>query len=393
MPLTWVLDVILVLVLLGYLVYGYQSGLVRSVSALVGIVVGGIAAVFVIPLVGSWVPEPEWRGPATLLAAALLLIGGFAAGASVGRAIRRQVDRTPLRVVDRLLGAVINVVVAALVTSMVAFGIGSMGVPLLSQAIASSAVLRTIDNVSPEPVKAFLAQVRSVVLQNGIPHIVDAFNGPAPTVPQVDTGTADLASAARSVVRITGNAYACGQNQSGTGFVIAPGRIITNAHVVAGVTEPVVETSEDGAKVGEIVYFDPVDDLAVIAVGGLTTPSLRFTSNLEPDSTAVVDGYPFGGPFSSHPARVVSVETMLMADIYGQNPAPREVYTLAANVQQGESGGPLLTEDGAVAGVIFAKGAETPNVGYALAMEEVSPVVAQVEALDSPVSSGTCIRE
>ena len=103
-------------------------------------------------------------------------------------------------------------------------------------------------------------------------------------------------------------------------------------------------------------------------------------------------GYPFGGPFDSDPARVMSVSTQLVADIYGQSPSPRSVYTLAADVQQGESGGPLLSVDGQVAGVIFAKAATTENVGYALAMEEVAPVVDQAGALTGQVSSGECIQ-
>jgi hypothetical protein len=109
-------------------------------------------------------------------------------------------------------------------------------------------------------------------------------------------------------------------------------------------------------------------------------------------SEGVSLGYPFGGPFDSDPARVMSIGSVLVADIYGQSPTARDVYTLAADVQQGESGGPLLSVDGRVAGVIFAKAANTANVGYALAMSEVAPVVAQADGLTAIVSSGTCIQ-
>jgi S1-C subfamily serine protease len=286
---------------------------------------------------------------------------------------------------------VATLVATALVFGMLALTIGSLGVPFLSPAVASSAVIRSIDGLTPDPVKSFIAQVRATVLQEGLPRIVDAFTGADPVVPQFDTGSAPQQAASASVVRITGNAYACGQSQSGSGFVIAPQRVVTNAHVVAGVDQPIVETV-DSALPGRIVYFDPVDDLAVLAVDGLTASALGTTDDLAAGSRAVTQGFPFGGPFDADPAEVLALGPLAIPDIYGDNPAARQVYTLAADVQQGESGGPLLTEDGRVAGVIFAKGTTTPNVGYALALSELAPVAASAPTLTEAVSSGTCIR-
>lgn len=393
MALTIVLDVILALVLISYLGYGYRNGLVHSAGAIIGVVLGAVAAVLVVPLIGPLVPSPQLRAVAILGAAVILLGVGHAVGVAVGHGVGSQVQRTRLAPIDRVLGAVVSVVVTALVTSGVAAGIASFGVPFLTQPIASSVVLRGINTVTPDPVKSLLAQLRSVVVQDGLPRITDALGAPttAPSIPPADTGSQRLAQAARSVVRVTGNAYACGQGQAGSGFVIAPNRILTNAHVLAGVSEPVVETPSDGAFAGSIVYFDPVDDLAVIAVGGLPTPPLAAAAGNLPDgSTAVVDGYPFGGPFLSKPAQVIARGEQLVGDIYGQNPIPRGVYTLAADVQPGNSGGPLLTPDGTVTGVVFAKGATVANVGYAMTMDEVAPVIAQAGALTGPVSSGTC---
>ncbi|MBC7724973.1 MAG: MarP family serine protease [Burkholderiaceae bacterium] len=387
-----ILDVILVLVLLGLFVYGYRSGLVRSLAGIVGLVAGGVAAFFLVPIVGSWVPDPQWRTPATLGTAIVLVLGGLSIGGSIGYALRRQVHKTPLGVIDRMLGAVLSTVVSALVLSMVAMSVGSLGVPFVSPAVASSSVIRSIDSLTPTQVKAFLAQVRSAAVDEGIPSIVEAFNGPVPAIPEVNTGGPDLVAAARSVVRITGNAYACGQNQSGSGFVVSEDRIVTNAHVVAGVTQPVVEAPGLGAPAGRVVYFDPVNDLAVIAVDGLTAQALPLAGNLDVGSAAIVDGYPFGGPFRSGAAQVISVGPLQVNDIYGDATAERNVYTLAADVQQGQSGGPLLSESGEVVGVIFAKSADTSGVGYALAMEEVEPVAVQAPDLQAEVSSGTCDR-
>jgi S1-C subfamily serine protease len=387
-----ILDLLLLLLLAGCVVSGYRSGFLRSLAVIAGLILGGVAAYFVVPLVGSWVPAPEWRTAATLAAAIVLVLTGLSIGETVGHAVRRRTSRSRLRLLDRVLGAVLTTVAAALVMLMLAFSVGALGVPFLSASIASSKVIGVIDTLTPKPVERFLAQLRSVAVDEGFPRIIEAFNGPAPEIPNVDTGGPALAAAARSVVRITGNAYACGQNQSGSGFVVAPGRVLTNAHVVAGVTNPVVESPSGEAEQGEIVYFDPVDDLAVIAVHGVSAPPLRLTTNLAPGTDAVSDGYPYGGPFDSGAARVISVDIHGVADIYGQNPSPRQVYTLAADVQHGESGGPLLSSDGLVAGVIFAKAANTSNVGYALAMNEVLPVASQAAGLSAAVSSGSCVR-
>ncbi|MEO7147244.1 MAG: MarP family serine protease, partial [Terrimesophilobacter sp.] len=284
------------------------------------------------------------------------------------------------------------------ISSMLAFSVSALGVPVLSQAIASSSVLRTIDNLTPPPVKSSLAELRAIVIQEGIPRIISAAGGnasptapPAPA-PNVDTSTKALQTAARSVVKVTGNAYQCGQNQSGSGFVVSKDRVITNAHVVAGVSEPVVEVPGVGAQPGRVVYFDPKNDLAVVAVGGLGAAPIPLTATLAVGSSAVFDGYPLGGPFQSGPARVDQVTTVRAKDIYGSNPHDIQVYELAANVQEGNSGGPLLSTAGRVAGVIFAKSADTSGVGYALTMEELLPVANNAESYSSSVSSGQCIR-
>lgn len=384
------LDVFLVLLLLTFLIYGYGSGFLRSLGGILGFVAGGIAAFFLVPLVGTWVTDPGWRGPAMLASGVLLVGGGLSVGLSIGYAIRRTVARGPLRAIDRVLGAALTFVATALTTSVLAFSVGSLGVPFLSPAIGSSVVIRTIDSLTPVGAKAFIAQARGAVLDNGLPQIVDAFQADPPELPAEAPENADLAQAALSVVRITGTAYSCGQNQSGSGFVAAADRVVTNAHVVAGVVEPVVQTPAGQALPGRVVYFDPIGDLAVIRVSGLTDAALASTGDLAAGAPAVTFGYPFGGPFDADPAVVISVDTQLVANIYGESPAPRRIYTLAADVQQGESGGPLLSEQGRLAGVVFARGATTDNAGYAIAMDSVQPVIDQAAQLVEPVSSGSC---
>ncbi|MET0806056.1 MAG: trypsin-like peptidase domain-containing protein, partial [Lacisediminihabitans sp.] len=134
-------------------------------------------------------------------------------------------------------------------------------------------------------------------------------------------------------------------------------------------------------------------DLAVIAAGGMPTAPLAVGTTLPQGAKAVFDGYPLGGPFSSKPAAVQGVGTVRVPDIYGENPTPREVYSLAADVQQGNSGGPVIDSAGKVAGVVFAKSSTTSDLGFALTVAELAPVAAQAPALSAEVPSGHCTTE
>lgn len=391
---SWVLDLLLIGAGVWYLVIGYRSGLLRGIATIVGLAAGAVAAYFASPLVGSWVPDPLWRVFTTVAVAMVLIILGQSIGSTVGNILRTKLGKSPLRLIDRLFGAVVSVVTFALIAGLLAISLTSLGVPVLSQAIARSTVLTALTSQMPDPVEALFARLRSQVVTTGLPLITEALGGVSspPDLPFVETGTPELSEAARSVVRITGSAFECGQNQSGSGFVVAPGRVVTNAHVVAGVTAPVVEAPGGETVTGTIVYFDSEMDLAVIAVDDLDTPALPLSQSLQPGATAVVDGYPFGGPFSTEPARVISVQTTQVDDIYSTTKVSREVYTLAADVNEGNSGGPLIAMDGSVAGVVFAKSADVANVGYAMTMAVLAPVVSTAPGLSSTVESGVCVR-
>jgi S1-C subfamily serine protease len=388
-----VLDILLVALLIAYLVYGYQTGLVRSLSGILGVAIGGFVAVLLVPHVAAWVEDPSLRTAATIVVVVVLVAGGHWVGATIGMKIQRRLKRQSLHQANRVLGAIVTTVVAALVASMIAASLSALGVPQISQVIGSSRVLSAINGVTPDPVQAFLAQVRSATVDQSLPRIAQALGADTNAqIPQVATSSPALNEAAQSVVRITGNAYACGQSQSGSGFVVSGERVVTNAHVVAGVANPVVDVRDGPALQSTVVYFDPIGDLAVLEVPGLTLRPLPLTDTLAAGTNAVSDGYPFGGPFVSLPVGIDQVGTLSVNDIYGTSSNPREVYSLSADVEEGDSGGPLLTTSGLVAGVIFAKGATTPHVGYAITMKSVAPVVAKAHTLSNSVSSGRCTR-
>lgn len=386
-----VVDIVVVVLLVLALVAGIQRGLLASAGTLIGLVAGGFAAFWAVPIVNSWVPDAMWRGAVVFGAAIALLALGAAIGAGIGAALRRGVDRTPLKGIERLLGGVASVVVAALAMVLVAPAIASIGIPGVSTAIASSRALSVIDQLTPAPVDATLAQLRGAVLDDGLPRL-GALLGQTEVEPAAPVALDDpeLQQASASVARISGIAYACGTGSTGSGFVVAPGRIVTNAHVVAGVDAPVVELPGLGAQDGRIIYFDPIDDLAVIAVDGLDAQPLDVVGILDPGTAAAVQGYPHGGPLTSSTAGVLSVGTVPVPDIYDDSAAAREIYSLDADVQPGNSGGPLLTGDGDVAGVVFARAASGEPRGYAMTTAELAPVLSQLGSLDAAVSSGTC---
>lgn len=385
------LDVILLVMLAGYVIYGFRNGLSSTVFTIAGVVLGVIAVLFLVPLVSRLLPLPQLRLAVSIILAIGLVSAGNGLGAAVGRRIRKGLATSPLLGIDRIFGAVITGAVAALVATVVCASVAQLGVPVLSRAIAGSVVLRAISTLTPNPVETWLAQARGVLSDRGIPLLTQAFGGAPPVVPPVDAGSAALTTAAKSVVRITGNAYACGQSQSGSGFVVATDRVMTNAHVVAGVTQPVVEASNGQAVASSIVYFDPSHDLAILAVPGLDVVPLALTSTLAAGATAAIEGYPYGGPFSASGASIVSVAVSTVDDIYRTSSSDREVYTLGADVREGDSGGPVLTGDGAVAGIMFARDSKTANVGYAMTMAEIQPVAVQAVGLSNPVGTGDCI--
>ncbi|MGO4246650.1 MarP family serine protease [Paenarthrobacter sp. RAF54_2] len=389
-----ILDLALMLMLLSYLIYGLRSGFLVTLGGIAGFVVGAIAAFMAVPLVSGWVSDSGWRLTATVGAAVVLIALGHGLGTMIGRKVRHAVRIKPLHAADRLIGGVVSVVVAALVMSMLAFSISSLGVPFVSQQLAESRVIRYIDSLTPTPVKTTMAQLRSTVIGDGIPKLIEGFGPSTPvTIPNESTDTPALNRAAESVLKIAGTAFECGQNQTGSGFVVSPGRVVTNAHVVAGVSQPVVEIPDGGALPGRVVYFDSQRDIAVLAVDGLSSDPLQLSPDLAAGSPAAFAGYPHGGPFQSKPATVQGISTILVPDIYGSNPSPESVYKLAGDVQPGNSGGPLLTMQGQVAGLIFAKTTTDAALGFALTMEDIQPVAAQAPGLSNPVSPGQCTRK
>lgn len=387
-------DVLIVVLLLIALAAGVRAGFFSVLGAFCGLVAGGLAAPWVLPLVSGIVPDGGWHGIAVVASAVALLAVGAAIGSAIGGVLRQGADKLRLRFVERLLGGGLAVVAATLALSLTAGAIASSGIPVLSSAASSSAIMRTVQRLTPPPVAEVMARLHSAVLGDTVLPTIDGLLGggslaTGPDLDAIDTDNPALAAAGASVARISGIAYACGTMPSGSGFVVAEDRVVTNAHVVAGVDTPVVELPNEPARDGRVVYFDPVDDLAVIAVD-LDAAPLPLADTLLPGDPAAIQGYPYGGPFRTVPAGVLWSGPTAIGNIYDTATAERSIYALDAEVHPGNSGGPLLTTSGAVAGVVFARDEARENVGYALTNAELLPVLAALSSANQTVATGAC---
>ena len=197
-------------------------------------------------------------------------------------------------------------------------------------------------------------------------------------------------TAAESVVKIIGRA-SCDRVIEGSGFVVAPERIMTNAHVVAGVADPVVTFPDGEPLAAQVVLFDPETDVAVLAVPGLTLPRLNFAEGSVAGGTdAAAIGYPNNGPLTTEPVRVRAQQQLLGRDILGDAQVTRDVLSLRGEVRPGNSGGPLVSGDGTVLGVVFAASLTDPDTGYALARSEVDDFVSRAAEASESVDTGQC---
>jgi S1-C subfamily serine protease len=389
-----VLDVVLVLAALLFAVSGYRQGFVVGVMSFVGFLGGGVLGARMAPALAE-------RGvladlPAPVVGLGLVLIAatlGQMLATLVGAALRNRLTWRPARSLDALGGAVVSVVSLLLVAWLVGTAVASSPYPALASQVRSSVVLQAVDDAVPAPVERFFGAFRRLIDDRGFPEV---FAGLAPTqVTEVEAPDAALAQspavlAARpSVLKITGVAEACRRRIEGTGFVYAPQRVMTNAHVVAGVDEPRVEV-DDRQLPARVVLFDPARDVAVLAVPELGRAALEFAGEAPQGAGAVVVGYPQNGPFRADPARVRGTQRARGPDIYQQETVVREIYAIRGLVRPGNSGGPLLDETGRVYGVVFAAAADDPQTGYALTAAEVASAAQAGAGATERVDTRTC---
>jgi S1-C subfamily serine protease len=284
------------------------------------------------------------------------------------------------------------VVAVLLVAWMLGVAISGSRIPGVSPQVRDSKVLIAVNKVMPVQAQQALRSFDQVVGSSFFPRYLEPFAperivNVAPANPRVIRDP-DIRNAAESVFKIR-STNRCGSGVEGTAFLYAPNRLMTNAHVVAGVTDPIIKDGDASLK-GTVVYYNPDVDVAVIKVTSLSGPTIRFEFNGKEKQEAAVLGYPQDGPFDAQPARIRGDQRLRSPDIYGNGTVTRHVYSLRGRIRPGNSGGPLVSSAGRALGVVFAASVSDKETGYALTADQVRRAAAVGLDSDDQVSSGNC---
>jgi S1-C subfamily serine protease len=387
------LDILIVLLLVLSAVNGYRRGAVLQLTAYAGLLLGLVAGALLAPVAAGFVTSPLAQAGVALSTLLVMAAIGDALGWLVGSKIWVIARRSVLRTFDSVAGSIVAVVAVLVTVWFIGLNLANGPVPELSRQIRGSAVVRTIDDTLPRP-PSLLASMRQLLNRFGFPEIF-ADLPPAPAGPvkaPTEGEAAQAADAARdSTVRILGKA--CGAIHEGSGFVVAPRYVVTNAHVVAGMAAPQVQLQNGGSQAGVTVLFDARLDIAVLRVATAPGPTLALDEDEEDRGTGgAVLGYPGGGSLDIEAAAVRRSLHAVGRDIYGESVVQRDVYELQTLVRPGNSGGPFVLTDGSVAGVVVAASTTDTRIGYAITSPQVVPLVQKATGRTAAVSTGGCTR-
>jgi S1-C subfamily serine protease len=389
-------DVVLVVGLLLAAVTGYRQGLIAGALGLVGFLLGGALGMVLAPaVVASWT-NPAAQAVATLVGVVLCAAAGQLALGAVGSWARDSVAWRPARVADAAFGSMLSVVGVLVLAWFLALALVAGSTSSLVGSVRDSRILGAVDTVMPEGARGLFTDLRDAFDTSVFPEVFAGFAIPelVPVEePDGDLADSPVATALRgSVVRVSSRSATCEEGFTGSGFVVAPERVMTNAHVLTGVDAVVVRPGGTGTPLrARVVLFDPSLDIAVLAVPGLSARPLAWADEpLVRGADAMAVGYPGGGPFTVSSARVRGVLDARGRDIYDEAVVSREIYALRTEVRPGNSGGPLLTLEGTVAGVVFAASSEDPSTGYALTADQVRSAAVAGASSSVPVSTGRC---
>jgi S1-C subfamily serine protease len=313
---------------------------------------------------------------------------------AVGRAVRRRVTWEPAKMVDSVAGAVLSAAAVLLVAWMVATPLASSPFPQVASQVRSSALVQAVDKAVPDSVRSVYSNLREAIERRGLPDVLDPLTPTQAREVQAPDKALEsspvVASVSGSVVKVSGIAPSCSRQIDGSGFVYADERVMTNAHVLAGVTNPKVE-AEGRDYDATPVYIDEQTDIAVLDVPGLPQVPLSFAAQpVDTGADAIIMGYPGGGPFFVGAARVRDRGEISGPNFRNTGTVTRDVYALFGTVRAGNSGGPLFDPEGHVLGVVFASAITDPNTGYALTASQVANAATQGATAQARVDTGPC---
>jgi S1-C subfamily serine protease len=395
------LDLILIAVIAAFGVAGYRQGFIIGVLSLFGFVAGIAVGAYIAPgLSRALATRASWHAFLAILVVFVTAVIGMLIASGIGVAVRSRLNGRQLTLVDSLGGAAVNVIAVVIVAWIIGTFVGpSPQFPVVARQVNHSAVLRTVDKVMPRSILylPMFPQLRTLIsngLYSQVFDIIGAQSGATLAAPDPAVLNAPGLTAARqSIVMVKGTATTCSLTIEGTGFVISPHHVLTNAHVVAGVNEGLNVSYGPGDRQypARVVLYDPETDVAVLDVPDLDATPLNFASGQASAGTdGIVAGYPLSQPFTPVAATIGPAFPASGPDIYQTGSVNRQIYDIKAQIQPGNSGGPLLSTSGLVYGVVFAASTNELGTGYALTYSQVANDVQQGSSATRAVSTEGC---
>lgn len=397
-----ILDIILVVLGLLFAFRGYRSGLLVGVASLVGFVGGAV--------LGTQVAHPladllTSGTAAAILGLVFVLVIAIVcqeilvtAAAALRRRVRRHANVSRVfSPLDALGGAAAAVASLLFVAWLLGLAVARSSLTVLASQVRRSVILTEVNAVVPAQLYTDFASFLTLLESKDFLPVFGGFaNAPAlPVGPPVPGAVpaAVIDRDARSIVKILASDPQCSQQSEGSGFVVTPDHVVTNAHVVAGAAR--VEIIQNGTGTGlylhaRVVYYNPKVDVAVLYVPGLGLPALSFGPPARAGANAEIVGYPENGPFTTDPARIRDEQEITGPDFYQNATVTRQVYIIRGLVRPGNSGGPLLDPAGTVDGITFATAADGSQTGYVLSAAQVEPAVAAGDTATARVSTQAC---
>jgi S1-C subfamily serine protease len=390
------LDLILIALAAAFAVAGYRQGFIVGILSFAGFLGGAaVGATFAPTLARNLVQGTSQQALVAIITVFVAAMIGQLLASAIGAAVRSRVSWRPATLIDSVAGAVVSVLSVLLIAWLIGSAVVNAPFAMITNQVNRSAVLHVVDGVMPSAARTMFSDFRSLLASGPYVQVFGAL-GAQPTLTVAPPDRAVLASAglARSrdsIVKVMGVAPSCSRRIEGSGFVISPQHVLTNAHVVAGVTQNQMVFTPKGVRRGaRVVLFDPERDIAVLYVPGLNARPLTFTGPAGLGANAIVAGYPLDRSFTAVPARIGDNQLAQAPDIYQTHEVTRQIYSIRANVEPGNSGGPLLASNGKVYGVVFAAAVGVKNTGYALTSSEVRPDITQGQVRTTAVSTRSC---
>lgn len=385
----WV-DAVIIVLIIAAIIRGWHAGVIDLALTFAGFIAG--------LLLGSWLMTeiaPRFSSQlikvfAVTLTELVLALMMAEAGRRIAQRIKPHAARWKLGGLNDSAGSALELVFTVIVIWLAASLLASVRSYDIGQNVNKSLILRHLDAMLPAPPDVF-ARLEKIISPGGFPNV---FLGLEPQHTSVSptnhvNNKAVLADEA-SVVKIQG--IGCGGIDFGSGFVAAPGLVVTNAHVVAGISRPQV-VDDSRTYWAKPVWFDPNLDIAILKVNNLPDKPLKLNAKVLPDRDAAATlGFPGGGFMVANDAVIIDNVTAVGRNIYNQNIVERNIYEIQANVQEGDSGSPLIAPDGTVSGVVFAKSVSQNDIGYAILINQVQPLVDKAQD-HGQVSTGACTSD